>query len=274
MTGKKRKSGGRHRARETNPKTAISPDESKHKGTGGGGFWLYGLHAARAALANPDRNVRRIVATARASDELAAVLRGRPGIEPADPEALARLLPAGAVHQGIALMCDPLPARDLETTVGRWQQGNRRVVVLDQITDPQNEGAILRTSAAFGVAAVVVQDRHAGPESGALAKAASGALDIVPRVAVVNIARALNELGALGFWRVALAGDADTELREATRAGDTAIVLGAEGTGIRRLVRENCDVSAYIPINRAMESLNVSNAAAVALYELGRSLRD
>ena len=142
------------------------------------------------------------------------------------------------------------------------------MLVLDQITDPQNAGAILRSAAAFGVSAVVVQDRHAPPESGALAKAASGALDIVPIATVVNISRALEELAELGFWRVALAGDAEAPLRDVTHSADIALVLGSEGSGIRRLVRENCDQAAFIPI--AMDSLNVSNAAAVALYELRR----
>src|SRR5262249_17882552 len=148
-------------------------------------------------------------------------------VEPAAPEAISKLLPPGSVHQGIALLCDPLPRRDLETVLAA-SAGKRVVAVLDQITDPHNEGAILRSAAAFGVAAVVVQDRHPPPDAGALAKAASGALDIVPRVAVTNIARALEELGEIGFWRIALAGDADAPLARATRAGDIAVVLGAE----------------------------------------------
>jgi len=151
-------------------------------------------------------------------------------------------------------------------------KGKRRVVlVMDQITDPHNAGAILRTAAAFGVSAVVVQDRHSPPESGVLAKAASGALDIVPIVVAVNIARTLEELGKLEFWRIALAGDGDMTLKDARHEGDIALVVGSEGDGIRRLVRERCDVSAYVPIHSAMESLNVSNAAAVALYEIQRA---
>ena len=143
--------------------------------------------------------------------------------------------------------------------------------MLDQISDPHNEGAILRSAAAFGASAVVVQDRHAPPESGVLAKAASGALDTVPYIEVVNVARALEELGQMGFWRIALAGDGEMALAESARAGDIALVLGSEGSGIRRLVRERCDVSAFIPIDQKTESLNVSNAAAVALYELRRA---
>lgn len=236
--------------------------------TEGKAFWLYGVHAAKAALANPQRKVQRAVLTARGADELRGALRGI-RVEPAAPEAISKLLPVGAVHQGIALLCEPLPQLDLETVLAQTQ-GARIVAVLDQITDPHNEGAILRSAAAFGVAAVIVQDRHSAPETGALAKAASGALDIVPRIAVTNIARTLEELAEMGFWRIALAGEATAPLAEATRAGDIALVLGAEGEGIRRLVRERCDVVAYIPMNAAMESLNVSNAAAIAFYELAR----
>jgi 23S rRNA (guanosine2251-2'-O)-methyltransferase len=132
-------------------------------------------------------------------------------------------------------------------------------------------GAILRTAAAFGATAVVVQDRHAPPQSGALAKAASGALESVPYVEVVNIARALDQLAEAGFWRIALAGDGGQTLAQAASEGDIALVLGSEGDGIRRLVREHCDSAAFIPIERAMDNLNVSNAAAIALYEIRRS---
>jgi 23S rRNA (guanosine2251-2'-O)-methyltransferase len=160
---------------------------------------------------------------------------------------------------------------DLEALLARPSDGRRRVVlVLDQLTDPHNVGAILRSAVAFGVIAVVVQDRHAPPQSGVLAKAASGALDIVPYVEVVNIARALDQLAAHGFWRIALAGDGAQPLGEAIPEGDVALVLGSEGDGIRRLVREHCEAAAFIPMQGAMESLNVSNAAAIALYELNR----
>ena len=234
----------------------------------GHAFWLYGLHAARAALANPRRTVKRAVLTERARDELGRALGNVPS-KTTSPEAVGRLLPSGSVHQGIALLCDPLPQLDLETVL-EGMEGARIVAVLDQITDPHNEGAILRSAAAFGVAAVVVQDRHSPEESGALAKAASGALDIVPRIVAVNIARTLEELGELGFWRIALAGDGEAPLAQSARLGDIALAFGAEGAGLRRLVRERCDIAAFIPIAGAMESLNVSNAAAIAFYELAK----
>ncbi|HEY0283028.1 MAG TPA: 23S rRNA (guanosine(2251)-2'-O)-methyltransferase RlmB [Rhizomicrobium sp.] len=234
------------------------------------GLWLYGLHAVRAALTNPRRTVKRAVLTERAKEEIGAKLLGRIRHEVADGDAVARLAPPGAVHQGVALSCEPLPKLGLEDALA--PSARRRIVlVLDQISDPHNAGAILRSAAAFGVSAVIVQDRHAPPESGALAKSASGALDIVPVVTVVNIARALEQLGELDFWRIALAGDGEASLKDAAGTGDVALVLGSEGSGIRRLVRERCDTAAFLPIETAMESLNVSNAAAVALYELRRN---
>jgi len=225
-------------------------------------------------LSNPARSVTKIVASPRAMAELGPVLPEDFSVEQANAEAISKLVPPGAVHQGIALLCEPLNAIYLEQTLKNLPAGQRLVVVLDQITDPHNEGAILRTAAAFGVDAIIVQNRHAAPESGALAKAASGALDIVPRISVVNITRTLKDLGQMNFWRIALTGDAEQNLKQVARKGNIAIVLGAEGAGIRRLVRKTCDVSAAIPMNGTMASLNVSNAAAIALYELGRTKID
>src|SRR5665213_85429 len=243
----------------------------KPEAKSGGGLWLYGLHAARAALANPDRKPKRAVLTTRAAEEIGPKLLSKVRHEIADGDTVSKLLPAGSVHQGVALQCDPLPKRDLEDVLDMPSEKRRIIVILDQISDPQNAGAILRTAAAFGVTAVIVQDRHAPPESGALAKAASGALDTIPYIQVVNISRALEQLGEREFWRVALAADGDGPLKDMMPAGDVALVMGSEGSGIRRLVRENCDVAAYVPIDSAMESLNVSNAAAIALYEIRRT---
>jgi 23S rRNA (guanosine2251-2'-O)-methyltransferase len=227
-----------------------------------------------AALANPHRKLGRAVLTPRAIETLGSKLLSRVRVETADPGAIDRLLPPGAVHQGAALEAWPLKPRDLDEILAGpapSEGGGRRVVlVLDQLSDPHNVGAILRSAAAFGVSAVIVQDRHAPPQSGALAKAASGALDLIPYIEVVNIARVLDELAERGFWRIALVGDGEQSLAEAIPAGDVALVLGSEGAGIRRLVREHCEAGAFIPIGKTMESLNVSNAAAIALYELRR----
>ena len=251
------------------PQGAKGP-RSHRPERGEGGLWLYGLHAVKAALGNPQRKVKRCLVTARAAEEVGAKLLDRVRYEVSDIDTIARTLPPGAVHQGIALLCESLGRRDLADVL-QPSERRRIVLVLDQISDPHNAGAILRTAAAFGVSAVVVQDRNSPPEAGALAKAASGALDIIPVVSVVNISRALEELEKLGFWRVALAGDGESSLKDAAAEnGDIALVLGSEGSGIRRLVREHCDAAAYVPIDKAMESLNVSNAAAIAMYELRR----
>ncbi len=244
---------------------------SGRRGHAGGQTWLYGIHAVQAALANPRRKLGRAVLTARAAEAIGEKLLRRVRVELADAEAISRFLPAGAVHQGAALETQPLPSLDLATVLDQPGTGRRRIVlVLDQLSDPHNVGAILRTAAAFGVSAVVVQDRHAPPQSGVLAKAASGALELVPYVEVVNIARALDLLAEKGFWRIALAGDGAEPLTKVIPEGDVALVLGSEGEGIRRLVKERCEASAFIPIAREMESLNVSNAAAIALYEFRR----
>jgi len=247
------------------------PPRTKPERAESGAQWLYGLHAVQAALANSRRKLGRAVLTPRAIETLGSKLLARIRVETQDPGSIDRLLPPGAVHQGAALEAWPLKTRDLDEVISAPAgEGRRIILVLDQLSDPHNVGAILRTAAAFGVTAVVVQDRNAPPQSGALAKAASGALDLIPYVEVVNIARALDQLAERGFWRIALAGDGSTSLSEAVPAGDVALVLGSEGAGIRRLVREHCEASAFIPISKTMESLNVSNAAAIALYELRR----
>ena len=175
-----------------------------------------------------------------------------------------------AVHQGAALLVEPLPDLDLDWVL---DHNEGPVLVLDQVTDPRNVGAILRSAAAFGAAALVMQDRHAPPETGSLARAASGALEQVPVVRVVNLSRALNELKEASCWVVGLAADAPVTLAQVQRGLSgrrCALVLGSEGEGMRRLTREHCDELARLPITSRMESLNVSAAAAVALYELVR----
>ncbi len=241
-----------------------------HREAAAPGLWLYGHHAVAAALGNPRRKLKRLVLTDRAGEALDKKLLARLRPERAEGDAVSRLLPQGAVHQGVALECEPLNRHDIADIPPAADGQRSIVVVLDQISDPHNVGAILRSAAAFGVAAVVAQDRHAPPESGALAKSASGALDLVPYITVVNIARALKELGDQGYWRVALAGDGERPLKDAVATGNIALVLGSEGSGLRRLVRETCDVAAFVPITPTIESLNVSNAAAIALYECRR----
>lgn len=227
-------------------------------------YWLYGVHAAISALANPAREVRRIVLTRNASEKLALQAR-HPRPEIVEPAMVDKLLGPEAVHQGIALLVKPMESLDLEDVTGE-----RPLLLLDQITDPHNVGAILRTAAAFGAAALVVPKHGAPRESGAMAKAAAGALDIIPLVTVTNLVAAIEELKLAGYWVAGLDGEATQALHEAKLSLKTALVLGSEGKGIRRLVGEHCDLLVKLPINPQMESLNVSNAAAIALYELNR----
>lgn len=225
---------------------------------------LWGRHAVEAALNNPHRHHYKLWATREGIASLDGELPADFPVEFADAQDLARLVARDAPHQGLVLECDPLE----EHHIGDVLAGDpaRPLVVLDQVTDPHNLGAILRSAAAFDAAAVVTQDRHAPPESGTVAKSASGALEIVPWVRVVNLARALEEMAAAGYWRIGLAGEAEATLDEAMPAGPVALVLGAEGEGMRLNVAAHCDALARLPISKAMESLNVSNAAAIALY--------
>jgi len=232
----------------------------------GGTYWIYGYHAVTAALANPKRRFRRLVATPAA---LAEHQIARPA-DRLDPPALAALLPAGSVHQGLAALVEPLPFLALEELLDDLPEGPQRLVILDQVTDPQNVGAVLRSASAFAAAGLILTERHAAPESGALAKAASGALDHLPMIRVVNLARAIEAVKRAGFWCVGLAAEAELTIAAAKLAGRTALVLGAEGSGLRRLTREHCDQLVRLPTSGPIAQLNVSNAAAVALYELAR----
>jgi 23S rRNA (guanosine2251-2'-O)-methyltransferase len=226
------------------------------------------------ALANPNRDAYKLRASpaglAQLAPALLAEIQGRIAIESAEPKDLDRLVPPGAVHQGLLLEVAPLDAPDLEDACARADGGPNLVLALDQVTDPHNVGAILRSAAAFGVRAVVTTDRHAPPETGTLAKSASGALDIVPFVRVTNLVQALDRLAELGYWRIGLADKAASHLGALDLGTDLVLALGAEGAGLRRLTQEHCDALASLPTNPAMPSLNVSNAAAVGLYELAR----
>jgi 23S rRNA (guanosine2251-2'-O)-methyltransferase len=223
---------------------------------------LFGLHAVEAALANPKRQIVRLIATENAAQRLAPLIaKRRLKPEPVTPRDLDRLLGADAVHQGVALEAEPLPPVALDEV-----DPNGILLVLDQVTDPQNVGAALRSAAAFGAAGLVMTERHSPPLHGALAKAASGALDIVPVILVKNLAQALTELGERGVMRVGLAEEADAALETAELTRPLALVLGAEGKGLRQLTREHCDLVCRISTQSALASLNVSNAAAVALH--------
>jgi 23S rRNA (guanosine2251-2'-O)-methyltransferase len=224
-------------------------------------FW--GKHAVAAALDNPQRRVLKAWTTREAAGFM-QFPKDVP-VTLADVADLGRLVPHDAPHQGVVIEVEPLEDAWLDEILGDAPE-RAALLVLDQVTDPHNVGAILRSAAAFGAIGIVTQDRHSPPESGALAKAASGTLERVPWVRVVNLARALEEIGEAGFWRIGLTGEADTDLKDALGPPRVALVLGAEGPGLRQNTREHCDALAKLPISDAIESLNVSNAAAVALY--------
>ena len=216
-----------------------------------------------AALDNPNRRILKAWTTR----EAAAFMQFPKDVPVTMAEApdLGRLVPNDAPHQGVVIEVEPLEDVWLDGLLAAAPERSL-LLVLDQVTDPHNVGAILRSAAAFGALGIVTQDRHAPPESGVVAKAASGALERVPWVRVVNLARALEEIAEAGFWRIGLAGDAETELKDALGPQRVALVLGAEGEGMRHNTRQHCDALAKLPISDAIESLNVSNAAAVAMY--------
>ncbi|MXO64334.1 23S rRNA (guanosine(2251)-2'-O)-methyltransferase RlmB [Altericroceibacterium endophyticum] len=225
---------------------------------------LWGRHAVEAALKNPNRQHHKLWATREAIDSLDGELPEDFPVEYADVADLARLVSRDAPHQGLVLECQPLEELHLDDVLEG--DADRPIIVLDQVTDPHNVGAILRSAAAFNAAALVTQDRHAPPEGGVIGKSASGALESVPWIRVVNLSRALEQMAEAGYWRVGLAGEAEATFEDALAAGPIAIVLGAEGEGMRANIAGHCDVLARLPISQAMESLNVSNAAAIALY--------
>ena len=231
---------------------------------GAGAVRLWGRHAVEAALLNPERQHRKLWATREGVASLDGELPDDFPVEYAQPADLARLVARDAPHQGLVLECEPLPDVWLDDVMAG--EADRPLIVLDQVTDPHNVGAIMRSALAFNAAAIITQDRHAPVESGTLAKSASGALEKLPWVRVVNLSRALEEMAEAGYWRIGLAGDAESDLASALPAGPVALVLGAEGEGMRQNIRQHCDALARLPISNAMESLNVSNAAAVALY--------
>jgi len=236
-------------------------------------LWIYGRHAGLAALANPAREVTAIRVADTFLENNAAALADRAAgrnceIERVSAQSLDRQLGAGAVHQGLAVAARPLDQPDVVEL--RPPGDDAVVVVLDQASDPRNVGAAIRAAAAFGALAVVTTERGAPPETGALAKAAVGCLETMPYVRATNLARALDALKENGFWTLGLDGVADAPLAEAAFDRPTAIVMGAEDKGLRRLTAAACDALVRIPMAPGVESLNLATATAIALYEMRR----
>lgn len=253
------------------PAWAVEKDRARRieRRDGPEPVWLFGLHAVRDALANPARRHVRLVVTRNAAAKLREAIDDA-GVETeeADPRKFPAPLDPGSVHQGAALLTRPLDWGDMaEACAPTTEDKAPLVVLLDRVTDPHNVGAILRSAEVFGAKAVVAPLRHAAPESGALAKSASGALERLPYLRVKNLAAAMEALRALGFRLIGLDGAADDAIGEAVAApGPLALVMGAEGPGLRPKTRETCDGLARIPARANFGSLNVSNAAAIALY--------
>lgn len=239
-------------------------------------LWLFGRHPVMAALKNPARVIKRLLVTKRSADHYLTEFSDiNQNIRPIAPEiilieSLEKYLPADCVHQGIALQTVPLPQKELQDCCLINDKEPHLVLILDQVTDPHNVGAIIRSAAAFGVRAIVSTDRHAPPESGTLAKSASGTLEIIPWIRVTNLSRAMDELAEMGYWRLGMDGDAKLSIREAKFGQNIALVMGAEGKGLRKGTQDHCDALIRLPIQRTVESLNVSNAAAIALYEFSK----
>ncbi|NNE81031.1 MAG: 23S rRNA (guanosine(2251)-2'-O)-methyltransferase RlmB [Silicimonas sp.] len=251
------------------PKWVIEKEKARREG-GSGSFWLFGLHAVRDALMNPDREKLRLVLTKNAADRLGDTLSQSPiAPEIADARKFPVPLDPGSVHQGAALEVRPLdwgPISDLGAG-----EGPRTVLCLDRVTDPHNVGAVLRSAEVFGASAVIAPTRHAAPETGALAKSASGALERQPYLRVKNLAASLEHLKELGFYVIGLDGEAEHNLEDilADAPERVALVLGAEGPGLRDKTKATCDRLAKIRFQGDFGSLNVSNAAAVSLYATG-----
>jgi 23S rRNA (guanosine2251-2'-O)-methyltransferase len=254
----------RQKLSHSKPFTHVPRGKPRHSGRGADTdrILIFGLHAVEAALANPDRPVSRLLATDNAAHRLAPLIAKRNLTpEPATPKDLDRLLGPDTVHQGVALEAGPLAPIGLDDV-----DTNGTLLVLDQVTDPHNVGAALRSAAAFGASGLVLTERHSPPLSGVLAKAASGALDLVPIVLVKNLSQALAELGERGVLRIGLAEDGDEPIEATPLTRPLALVLGAEGKGLRHLTRERCDRICRISTTSALASLNVSNAAAIAMH--------
>jgi len=253
-------------------KSAKSGSETSERDS-----WLYGDHAVLAALANPDRKIKRFLTT---ESKLQYLMEHQPGVvkNPSSAEIVSNddlrdLLPEQAIHQGLALKASPLPEHDIEDVPSLQNSPDySSVAILDQVTDPHNVGAILRSAAAFNIDALVLPARHSPPVTGVLARSASGALETVPLIRVNNLARALDKLADMGYWRIGLDGRADQQLDQAIKSAEKiALILGSEGKGLRRLTEEKCDLMGKLPISPKIESLNVSNAAAISFYEVAKS---
>ncbi len=265
-------------SRQNSPKTEHKP-KSGHQGKRTGGVLLYGFHAVSAAWLNPDRHCQRLVLTQASVRQFESIIAQakklglkRPSPEMVDARVIDKQLPVGSVHQGILLEAENFPDRELDDLLMMSPLPDS-LVVLDQVTDPHNVGAILRSACAFGIGAVLVTERNAASQTGVLAKTASGALEHTPIIRMGNLSQSLKKLQSAGYWCIGLDETGASALHQIKMPAKVALVLGAEGEGLRRLTMESCDEIAKLPTMPPVGSLNVSNAAAVAIYEVMRQLK-
>ena len=233
--------------------------------------WIWGTHAVLAALQNEERSLEKLVLTEEVRDEMPEELLKKCPSQILERREMERLLPTGAVHQGIGLKAKALPSMAIEDLLVELED-NDVLLILDHVTDPHNVGAILRTCAAFNVKALIMTDRNAPPLSGALAKTASGALERVPVILVTNLARTLETLKKHEIWTIGLAEEGEKSLQHTGLPGKKALVMGGEGEGLRRLTREHCDILAKLPTNPEFPTLNVSVAAGISIYALTQEI--
>ncbi|MBP9752856.1 MAG: 23S rRNA (guanosine(2251)-2'-O)-methyltransferase RlmB [Proteobacteria bacterium] len=229
-------------------------------------IWLYGRHACLAALKNKHRKIYKILLSSEKDKSLLPRLDGKKvDIQIVDKKKFEDLFSKDAVHQGIAVQVDPLPLKNLDA-LEKLNKENQIVVLLDQVSDPQNIGSILRSCAAFGVDALIIPERFNLKENATLAKVASGSLELVQRIVVGNLNQTIKSLQSLGFWTVAFSEEAKDPLHKINLKGKVALVVGSEGDGVRRLINENCDFHAHLP-SSDFSTLNVATATAIALYQ-------
>lgn len=271
-TGKPKHGNDRNRTK----KTASQPQRPQTSVDSA--LWLFGTHAVEAALRNPARRIDRLLATPEAAERLSKkdIPNNRLShLEPADKSAIEAIVGSDKVHQGLVLKAHPLPAMDIYDVLdGLAPDAPALVVALDHVTDPHNVGAILRSASAFGACALITTKHNAPEETGVLAKSASGALESVPVIRVTNLGRSIEDCKKLGFWSVGLDADGEANISQFETPARCVMVLGAEGEGLRPGIRKACDFMARLPMSGSIESLNVSNAAAVSLYEWMRQRQD
>jgi 23S rRNA (guanosine2251-2'-O)-methyltransferase len=246
-------------------KNPQQKNKLKQTGNSNNQFYIYGKHAVLAAITNSNRIIHKIFIT---SDEYNKIIPKSISISKISKQELIKILPPSSVHQNIAALVTPLKQLDINDIISKEE--NKLIIILDNVTDPHNIGAILRSAAAFSASCLIMTDINSPQESGTIAKNASGALEITPIIKISNLATTIKQLQNHNYWVIGLDGEANMHLEQTPTYDKIAIILGAEGKGLRQLTRKLCDLTVKLNISPNMESLNVSNAAAIALYHFSK----